>query len=205
MKFQPKEYDGKVAATLRSLHPDAGYGSSDYVVTRPVDHFVLDLKGVQGDRHYGFEATSGNRMKSLYERGTRVRNNRQWSAISLAEIKRVDDALGLEGKLTPGLMEVNLVIDGVDDLTQILPLPYLVIKPGPDAPLSQSVVLVGYAQMLPCTVAGKTIAEHFRRPEIKKAFPKAANEQRGLSGWVERGGIIRPGYHVQLLLPTGRD
>ncbi|MFM8775070.1 MAG: molybdenum cofactor sulfurase, partial [Actinomycetota bacterium] len=60
--------------------------------------------------------------------------------------------------------------------------------------------LVG-GENLPCTIAGGLVEGRYgTRPE---AFPKAAMGLRGVTGWVERPGTIRPGTPVTVVPPTG--
>jgi hypothetical protein len=45
----------------------------------------------------------------------------------------------------------------------------------------------------PCRIAGKALSEQFEgREDIEFAFPKVAKHRRGLVGWVEVPGIIKP-------------
>ena len=51
----------------------------------------------------------------------------------------------------------------------------------------------------PCRQSGRAIAEHVPgRPEHEFGFVKAAKHKRGLVGWVEREGAVRPGDPVKI-------
>jgi MOSC domain-containing protein YiiM len=51
----------------------------------------------------------------------------------------------------------------------------------------------------PCRQSGRAIAEQFPdRPELELGFVKAAKYKRGLVGWVEREGEIKPGDSVKI-------
>jgi len=205
MKFKKDFLQGKVLGVYSSVHPDKTYKGRDYFVTEQRDELFLDLEGVIGDRHHGFETISGGRFMTLYERDTPVRNNRQWSVISPKEIAIISKNLGVT--LTPELLGVNFLIDGIPELSKLSPMSYLIFSPeesfAPQRP--DDVTLVAYGEALPCTIAGMPIADAFSDPSLEHRFPKAANDHRGLTGWVEKGGVIYPGYSVTVLTPTGRD
>ena len=147
-----------------------------------VDLLVLDWGGPVGDRHHGITMKSDTRQKWLYPRGTEIANYRQLSIVSAEELAEVATTLGL-GQLEPGLIADNLYLSGVPTLTALAPMTRLVFSGGP-------VVLLG-GENDPCTIAGKLIGDvHGTKPS---AFPKAAMHKRGVVGWVERPGEIRPG------------
>ena len=204
MKFTKDVVNAKLLGVYSSKQE---YQGDDYFVTEPRGELELNTQGVVGDRHYGYEAISGGRFTSLYKRGTFVRNNRQWSAISSQEVDEISRNLGIEGKLTPELLGINLLIEGVERLSELPPMTYLVFSQHDEfTPRSEGdVVLVVYGQALPCTVAGKALVEPCGDASLEKRFPKGALGLRGTTGWVEKGGVIRPNYSVFILTPTGRD
>ncbi len=208
MRFEKSILKGNVLQTYVSVHPDPAYDGEDYMFTKQVDLLMLTIEGVRGDRHYGVSTPSGGRFTTLYAKGTAVRNNRMWSAISPTEVAQIDTNLGLEGRLKPEHLGVNFLIDGIPQLTQLPPMTYLVFssdqtgfKPGQ----AEDVVLVVYAEALPCVVVGEGIGLELGDESIKGRFPKAAIGIRGTTGWIEKSGIIRPGQAVYALTPTGKD
>ena len=207
MKFEAERLEIKVLGAYSSFHPDKGYKGDDYFVTEPRDQLVFSSEGIQGDRHFGYETTSGGRFTTLYEKGTRVRNNRQWSAISPQEIDKIAKNLEVEGRLTPELLGINLLLEGVDKLSELPPMAYLVFSPHNNFQprRAEDVTLVVYGQALPCIPAGRALVEPLGDATLKSRFPKAALGIRGTTGWVEHGGIIRPGYTGWILNPTGMD
>jgi hypothetical protein len=147
-----------------------------------VDPLVLDWGGPVGDRHHGVTMKSDVRQKWLYRKGTEIANYRQLSIVSAEELAQVAATMGLT-ELAPGLVADNLFLSGVPTLTTFAPMTRLVFSGGP-------VVLLG-GENDPCTIAGKLIGDvHGTKPS---AFPKAAMHKRGVVGWVERPGQIRPG------------
>jgi hypothetical protein len=52
----------------------------------------------------------------------------------------------------------------------------------------------------PCRKSGKAIADRVpERPDIEFGFVKAALGKRGLLGWVEREGVVRPGMALTVM------
>ncbi|HLC66144.1 MAG TPA: molybdenum cofactor sulfurase [Candidatus Nanoarchaeia archaeon] len=207
MKFGKEIQRGAVVGTYVSAHPDRAYIGDDYFVTKPVTDLAFDLEGAIGDRHHGLSTVSGGRFSTLYARDTTVRNNRQWSAISPEEIQNI--AAGLEvSELTPQLLGINLLVEGLGSVSQLPPMTYLIFSPEqgdfrPQRP--DDVTLIVYGEALPCRIAGKALVEPYQRQDLESAFPKAAMGKRGTTGWVEKGGIVQPGHAVYALTPTGKD
>ena len=155
-----------------------------------VDELVLDWGGPVGDRHHGETMLSDTRQKSVYERGTRIRNHRQVSLVDLTELACIATALGVPA-LEPGLIADNICTDGIDDLTSLPRMTRLMFEGG-------AVLMLG-GENFPCVIAGGLVAAvHGTRPE---AFPKAAMGLRGVTGWVEHPGTIRPGEGLQVIRP----
>ena len=216
MNFDKDMLKGRVANVYVSKYPDLSYKGDDYMVCKQANELNVDLQGIQADRHYGFEAKAGGRCKRLYQQDQVFRNNRQWSAIAREEVASIDQKLALNGALSPEMLGINLLVDGVPDLSRLplsAGLKYFVISPHseeyrPGRP--EDVVLVAYAQMIPCLVQGKGIAAELNDPALASKFPKAAMSEgkiaeRGIAGWVEKGGIIKPGNLLWILNANGRD
>lgn len=147
----------------------------------------LDWGGPIGDRHHGLTMSSDTRQADVYPRGTTIRNHRQVSIVDLAELAEVAMNLGLE-RLDPGVIADNICTTGIPDLTSLPPMTRLVFPSG-------AVVMLG-GENLPCVIAGGLVGDRYgTRPE---AFPKAAIGLRGVTGWVEHPGVIRPGDEVSV-------
>ena len=205
MRFLPGELVGSVTGTYVSKHPDKNYHGDDRPLSVPVKELVLDTQGIVGDRHYGSDMRAGGRMKNLYGVGTVVRNNRHWVAVSSAEVRKISSRLGLDDRLLPEDIGANFTIDGIDGFSSLPPMTYIVISPDlGDVQHPHNVVLVVYAQVLPCKFAGKAL-ETAQGVDCSTTFAKAALGLRGICGWVEKCGIIRPGYKARVLSSTGKD
>ena len=231
MRFHTEVLVGKVRSCYRSAHLDSEYDQPGYMLTKPEDQLTIDLKGVQGDRHYGFEAVAGGRMKKQYPKGEIFRNRRQWSAISLEELERIGKNLDLKITIDElaRILGNNFLIDGIPNISElglsgefraegsdIILQPgkkYLVFSPhdGFTPCRPEDVTLEVHGAMMPCKYQGQGIAAYCRitDEDFPSKFPGAAmhnkNPARGITGTVERGGIIKPGFFVYVRSATGRD
>jgi hypothetical protein len=160
---------------------------ADAEVPVAVDPLVLDWGGPVGDRHHGLTMRSDVRQSRHYPRGTEIRNHRQVSIVEESELDEVAAAMGLT-RLEPGLIADNLYLRGATALTTLPRMTRLVFPSG-------AVIMLG-GENDPCTIAGAMVgAVHGTRPE---RFPKAAMHKRGVTGWVEHPGEVRPGDTVEI-------
>lgn len=161
-------------------------------VPETVEELQLDWGGAIGDRHHGVTMSSDTRQKEVFARGTEIRNHRQVSIVDLAELAAIAEGLGIQ-ELAPGTIADNICTEGLTGLTSLAPLSRLVFASG--------AVLMTGGFNTPCTIAGRMVAARYgTAPE---RFPKAAWDLRGITGWVERPGSIRPGDSVRVVPPTG--
>jgi hypothetical protein len=204
MQFTISDQQGIVKEVFTSKYP-SGYEGKDYFFTEQTDHLALTTEGIKGERHFGYEEPADTRLKKLYTPGTMVRNNRQWTAISSQELQETAENIGVD-RLTADLLGINMLIDGIERLSKLPPMTYLVISPHKEfAPQrDEDVWLVIYAEVLPCSIAGRGIGMALDREEIARTFPKGAIGHRGTTGWVEKGGIIKPGHTVFVVTSTGK-
>ena len=160
--------------------------------TEPISVAALDLDwgGPIGDRHHGELMTSDTRQSRVFPRGTTIRNHRQLSLIDTDELARIARALTIP-RIDPGVIADNICTSGIDQLTQLPRMTRLAFPSG-------AVVLLG-GPNAPCTIAGEMVARSYgSRPE---SFPKAAIGQRGVTGWVEHPGTVRPGDPITVIPP----
>jgi hypothetical protein len=159
-------------------------------IPAPVDALDLDWGGPVGDRHHGLTMSSDARQADVFARGTEIRNHRQVSIVDLSELAEIAQNLGIE-RIEPGLIADNICTDGITHLTRLPRMTRLVFASG-------AVLMLG-GENLPCVIAGAMVATaHGSRPE---SFPKAAMGLRGVTGWVERPGIVHPGDAIEVVLP----
>lgn len=160
-------------------------------VSRPVASLTLDFAGIVGDLHAGFTRKSTSR-EPWYPRGTEIRNDRQVTIVSDAELAEVAVRMDL-AEFAPGWIGANLVLSGVDGLT-LLPL-------GTKLMFAGGATLLVEGENAPCRVAGRSISEHAGRTGLDLLFPKLAQHKRGLVASVERPGTVRTGEACTIRLP----
>ena len=175
---------GTVAACL--------IADSGTFVSRPVDALILNFAGIVGDHHAGLTRKSTSR-EPWYPRGTEIRNDRQISIVSAAELAEVARAMGIP-TIAPEWIGANIVLDGIADLT---------LTPGGTRLFfAGGATLLVEAENNPCRIAGKSIRDH--QPEAidgDLSFPKLARRKRGLVASVEKPGVIAVGEAFKVRLP----
>jgi hypothetical protein len=148
--------------------------------------------GIIGDKHQGVMRKSGGREMADYPRGTIIRNNRQWSAISEEELAIIAQNMKLLN-LKPEWLGANIVVKGISNFTQLPPMSKLIIN--------DSVVLINYYENFPCYGPHQRIVHHIGyEPDV--GFVKAGLQKRGLVGWIEKAGIIMIGDKIEVLIPA---
>lgn len=188
MGSDPRSLEGRLEATYAAL-------GDDFVSTaRP--ELLLTFAGIPGDIHSGLTRKSGGR-EPWYKRGTVMRNERQLSLLSVEELAEIAAALRLD-HLPAEWIGANLVVSGVPHFTLLPPRTQLMFPSGATIRID--------GDNAPCRQAGRALVRHVPdRPDLEFGFVKAAMDRRGLVGWVEREGVIRPGDTIQIRLWRQRD
>lgn len=153
----------------------------------------LLFSGIDGDCHGGLTRQSDSRMLKQFKRGTLVRNARQISILSAEELAEVAALMQIPA-VKPEWVGANLVIRGIPDLTLLPPSTRLQFPSG--------AMIVVDIENHPCRYPADIIARH--NPEQKMGFVKAAMHKRGVVGWVEAEGVIRPGDSITVWIPPQR-
>jgi hypothetical protein len=165
---------------------------SKSLVTRDVSEVKVAWEGFVGDRHSGLTRPADVRVP-WFPRGTPIRNTRQVSLVSSEELALIAETLEVPRVLAAWL-GANLELAGIPRLTEL--------PPGTRLFFPEDATLVVEGENEPCTGPGKVIeAHHPDRAKLASRFVKAAWKRRGLVGWVERPGVIRPGDAVRVMLP----
>lgn len=154
------------------------------------DRLELTWEGAAEDRHAGLTMSSDVRSSHVYPRGTTIRNHRQLSLVSVEELARVAERLGIPA-IEPGVIADNIALAGIPALTSLPRMTRLGFSSG-------AVLMTGGVNE-PCTIAGRMVAE--RHGSSPRAFPKAAADLRGITAWVDREGRIAVGDVVTALAP----
>jgi MOSC domain-containing protein YiiM len=176
----------KIMAHVVSVHS----GSNDDLSKEEHPSIQIELDGVVGDRHRSFERTTWEGDKQ--PEGTTRRNERQWSAVSVEELARIQSDMDLSEPLTPTDLGANLCLQGINELSR-LPKGTLLKFPS-------GVELIVEEYNPPCHDMGKKLAAvHTTRSGdalLSTAFSKAAKLTRGVVGVVEAAGPISAGDEV---------
>ncbi len=174
----------RVEALYVSSNDDAGDAGP-----RSID---VNLEGIAGSSHqtYERETWAGDKQP----KGTRRRNERQWSAISMEELAQISRDLDLVEPLTAASVSCNLCLSGVEQFSRLPKGTVLKFPSGAE--------LIVEEYNPPCRDMGEWIAEHYTTqsgaPLMGTAFSKAAKLTRGLVGVVEVPGKISVGDTVEI-------
>lgn len=182
------EHMGRVTWLGRVPHRNASE-----IVGEPIQSMSLNFDGMPGEFHAGLTRLSCSRVTTQYPKGTEIRNVRQLSIVSAAELAIIAKKLDLD-EIDPAWLGASVVVDGIEDFTHVPPSARL---QGPDG-----VTLTVDMLNQPCHLVSKTIEE--ARPGHGKAFKAAANGLRGVTAWVERAGTLTLGDNLVLHIPGQR-
>lgn len=166
----------------------------DDFVSRPVPRLALTVAGIAGDRHAGATRRADARTP-WHPRGKTIANTRQVSIVSVEECALIAGALGL-ACLDPALLGANLVIGGLEGLSQLPPATRLQFPSG-------ATIFVTEANA-PCRQPGRKIARAHGDPALEFAFPRSAIGLRGVVGLVEREGRVAAGDALTVIRPKYR-
>jgi len=171
----------------------AGFATPDIASfeTREVAALHVDLRGIPGDRHYGFTREAGARER-WYPKGESIRSGRQLTLVSREELAQIAGAMDIPF-IDPRWLGANVLVQGITQFTRI---PW-----GTRLFCGDGAVLVNEGENAPCRFAGAVIARAYpERSELDMLFVKAARNLRGIVASVERSGVIVPGP-VRLKIP----
>lgn len=197
MEKEAFELRGKVEAVLIAENP----GSIISVRADKIE--VRWSAGVRGDRH-SIARTVDSREKELLSFGipkrTDIANHREFSALSIEELREIARAMKLPRQIPYGLLGENIVVSGIPKLTE-LPVGTKIFFIGKNEE-KRSAVLIVWGENTPCLAPGKAIQEQFPEiPSLAKRFPRAAHGKRGVVGSVYCNGEIHEGDAVIAKIP----
>jgi MOSC domain-containing protein YiiM len=157
---------------------------------QPCTSLFAELDGLVGDRHRSTsrECWEGDKQSE----GTRRRNERQWSAVSVEELTVIEQAMNINAPLTAAVLGANLCFRGIPDLSQLPRGSLLKFPSGAE--------LLVEEYNAPCLDMGEKLASIYTDksggPIANTAFSQAAKFSRGLVGVVEVAGMINAGDEV---------
>ncbi|MBI1278719.1 MAG: MOSC domain-containing protein [Anaerolineaceae bacterium] len=162
-------------------------GDAKTLEKTPCASLAFTLEGIVGDKHAGFVKKADARNPE-YKRGTMMRNDRQWSAVTPDELAEAARLMGVEF-IDPSWVGANLSFTGIPNFTRL--------PKGTKFVFPSGAVLVVEAENAPCVGPGRVIASKY--PDLNLSpnrFPRAAIHKRGLVGVIERAGIVHVGDPV---------
>ncbi|MDG1996192.1 MAG: hypothetical protein P8J14_06850 [Emcibacteraceae bacterium] len=174
---------GKIAA----VH----LGSQGVFEKQECETLQVELDGFVGDRHRGYTRENWDGDKQA--KGVVRRNERQWSAMSLEDLKVFEAEMGVDQPLTAACLGVNILIEGIPDLS--------LLPKGTVIKFSSGAELMVEEYNPPCAEMSQELTETFTvngEPLTTGAFPKTAKHKRGLVGTVEVAGTISKGDELEI-------
>jgi len=163
------------------------------LVKRSVDRIEFSLDGIVGDRHSGFERTTWEGDDKQIA-GTKRRNERQWSAISMNELQEISEKMNLKHHLSGGDIGANFCISGIKNLSTLSKGTILKFKSGLELLIEE--------YNPPCMGMSKNIAKIAQDKDGKRIeetlFIQVSKYTRGVVGVVEVPGIMTQGDEVEI-------
>ncbi len=183
----PTEYVGRVVWLGLNEDRAAGLGN------RAVQALDLRFPGPEGESRSGLVRASCSRVVTQYPRGTEIRNTRQICVMSAEELAEIAAEMGVAA-LDAALLGVSVLLEGIPDFTHIPPSARLV---------NEVVSLTVDMENRPCHLPAKGIEAAM--VGMGGLFKAAAKGRRGVTGWVEREGVLRLSDELRLHVPEQRS
>jgi MOSC domain-containing protein YiiM len=125
-------------------------------------------------------------------KGTTLRNDRQWSGVSIEELEEISRQLDLAETLSAETVGANICVSGIPDFS-LLPRGTRLVFPS-----GAALVIEGYNP--PCTDMGEQVVAKYPTrsgdPITPKQWLKPAHGRRGVVGMVDVAGIINSGDEI---------
>lgn len=183
--LKPSQFHAKIDALLINENRELTLASES------VTNIQVNYCGIQGEAHGGLTRSSCSRVLSQYPRDTQIRNVRQITIVSAEELSKIAENMGIP-YLKPEWLGANIVVSGIPDFSLIPPSSRLISDSG----VSIVVDMING----PCRFVGAVIDETF--PGKGKFFAKAAYNIRGITGWVEKTGVLKQQDSLRLHIPV---
>ncbi|MGX0877744.1 hypothetical protein ACSSV4_002437 [Roseovarius sp. MBR-154] len=186
--LRPTDYAGRITWIGRV----ADRASS--LAAERLSEVAVSFAGIAGEEHAGLTRPSCSRVVAQHPKGTEIRNVRQFSILSVEELDKIAEKMGVE-RIEPAWLGASLVIEGIPDFSHLPPASRL---QGPDG-----VTLVVDMENRPCHLPAKVIDAYL--PGAGGRFKAAAKGRRGVTAWVEREGRLALGETLRLHVPDQPD
>lgn len=161
--------------------------------SQALENAFASYAGFDGDYHAGLTRASCVRVKAQHPKGTEIRNVRQFSILSLEEMKAIAAQIGLE-TLAPEHLGASIVVQGIPDFTHLPPSSRLQAENG-------TTIVIDMLNA-PCLFPAREIEKDAEGHG--KDFKSAAQGRRGVCAWVEREGQLAVGDTLRLHVPGQR-
>jgi len=182
------EYSKTFDAKLVSVH----VGKTVEFIKESIGAAQVELDGFVGDKHKSY--MRGIYDGEAYPPGTIRRNNRQWSAVSIEELKSISETMDLAEDLTARILGANLCFSGIPELSQL--------PKGSKLSFPSGATLIVEEYNPPCHDMSEEISRTRKTKSGdypgKLEFLKAAKKLRGLVGIVDVAGEINEGDVVKV-------
>jgi len=182
------EYSKTFDAKLVSVH----VGKTVEFIKESMGTAQVELDGFVGDKHKSY--MRGIYDGEAYPPGTIRRNNRQWSAVSIEELKSISETMDLAEDLTARILGANLCFSGIPELSQL--------PKGSKLSFPSGATLIVEEYNPPCHDMSEEISRTRKTKSGdypgKLEFLKAAKKLRGLVGIVDVAGEINEGDVVKV-------
>ena len=155
-----------------------------------VDEMALSFAGCSDESRAGLTRPSCSRVVGQYPRGTAIRNTRQICLVSAEELALTAAKMGIDA-IDPSWLSSSIVVEGIPDFTLIPPASRLITNNGTAITVDM--------ENRPCNLPAPVINEDM--PDKGRAFKLAAKGLRGVTGWVEREGLLRLDDEIKLHIP----
>lgn len=155
-----------------------------------VEEMALTFAGHAQESRAGLVRPSCSRVTGQYPRDTEIRNTRQISIVSAEELAVIAANMGIKA-VDPAWLSASIVIEGIPDFTRVPPASRLIAGSGTAITVDM--------ENRPCHLPAPVINEDL--PDKGGAFKQAAKGLRGVTGWVEREGLLRIGDEIVLHVP----
>ncbi len=155
-----------------------------------VDEMDLTFAGLAPESRAGLTRPSCSRVVGQYPRDTEIRNTRQVCIVSTEELAQISANMGIKA-VDPAWLSSSIVIEGIPDFTLVPPASRLITARGTAITVDM--------ENRPCNLPAPVINEDM--PDKGRAFKLAAKQLRGVTGWVEREGMLRVNDEITLHIP----
>lgn len=161
-------------------------------ISREIPEGEITFEGLVGDCHSGMTLlTHGHHPE--FPKGTKIRNDRQFTILSVEELNEVAMTLQIPS-LDVSWLTGNLLISGIKNFSV---LPY-----GTRFVFSNGVILSCSGENNPCSHPARITQSHYPEVDgIARDFVKAAIHRRGIVAWTVHPGTIHPGERFHIVLP----